>query len=46
MKEENVFIKLFKKIKCLLGFHDYCKFPDGHVECWECGRREKLDVSF
>ena len=41
MQPENILVKWLKKLKCKLGFHDFCTYPDGHIKCWECGKEKK-----
>jgi len=42
MKPPSLLSRLFSKIKCLLGFHDYSYDPyEGIKKCWECGKTIK-----
>jgi hypothetical protein len=41
MGEINIFTRLFRKLKCLLGLHDWVVEPDGVVRCWDCGKEMK-----
>ena len=41
MHPDSIWMIWFRKLKCLLGFHDYCKWPDGNEACWNCGKERK-----
>lgn len=41
MKPENILIRLFKKLKCKLGLHNWVTNEDNKTYCWECWKEKE-----